>query len=128
SASELFAAAMAQGNAEFEANNALADEAAKRYETVAAELQVAKNNIVDAGISLGEVFLPAISAAADGVAGFAGFLSDLPGPVQALAGAAGSAAASVGLLGGGFLIMTPKVLEVKRAFEDLGKISPRMNT
>ena len=36
---------------------ALADEAATRYDTTASRIQVMKNNVVDAGIAFGDVFL-----------------------------------------------------------------------
>lgn len=111
----------------WEENTALSDEAGRRYETVASRLAVARNSAVDAAISLGEVFAPAIGAAADGAAGFAGWLADLPGPMQALAAGAGSAAAGVGLLGGGFLILGPRVVEAYDAFVELAGISPRLN-
>ena len=46
----------------FGANNALQREAAQRYQTTAAQLQLLKNHINDAAISLGDAFLPAINA------------------------------------------------------------------
>lgn len=126
-AADIFTGAMDKGNEAYAANVALSNEAAQRYATVQSRLDAAKNSVVDAGISLGEVFLPAIGAAADGVAGFAGWLADLPGPMQALAAGAGSAAASIGLIGGGFALALPRLIESYDAFKNLAGISPRVN-
>lgn len=108
-------------------NTALTDEAAQRYDTVASKIQVAKNNIYDAGISLGETFLPAISAMAEGAADAAGAVASLPPEMQGIIGAAGVAATSVGLLAGGFLLLAPRAVDAYDAFKSLTGISPRMN-
>jgi TP901 family phage tail tape measure protein len=43
-------------------NNALTEEAAKRYETTAAQLQLLWNNLTLVGITLGEQFLPVVNS------------------------------------------------------------------
>src|SRR5690606_38610684 len=86
SAADMFTEAMATGNEEFEANNALTEEAAKRYATVESRIAIAANAVRDAAIDFGEVFLPAIGGAADAVGGLAHFLGSLPDPVQGLIG------------------------------------------
>jgi TP901 family phage tail tape measure protein len=85
-AADMFSGAMARGNQEFEDNNALTLEAAKRYETVESRIAIAGNAIRDAAIDFGDVFLPAVGAAADAVREFAGFMGDLPEPVQGIIG------------------------------------------
>lgn len=47
----------------WEENSALAEEAGKRYETMASRLQVMKNNIYDVGITLGDILMPYIEKA-----------------------------------------------------------------
>lgn len=42
-------------------NTALAEEAARRYETTASQLQILKNHATEAGISIGTAFLPSIN-------------------------------------------------------------------
>ena len=49
----------------WDTNTALADEAAKRYETTAAQFDIFKNKLRDVGYSLGESLLPALNDALD---------------------------------------------------------------
>ncbi|MEW2011467.1 phage tail tape measure protein [Microbacterium sp. NPDC078814] len=107
------------GSAAWEENSALADEAAKRYETTEAKITVAGNAVRDVAIEFGEVFLPAISDAADAVAGFSGFLSDLPDPVQGVIAALTGTVGVMALVGGGALALAPKIVEVRIALEAL---------
>ena len=122
--SDGFTAALQLGNQAFTDNTALAQEAATRYDTTAAKIAITRNNIEDAAISFGDVFLPAVAGASEGVADFAGWLSDLDerqqGLVATLAGTAGGAA----LVGGAFLLAAPRVLDTYRAFKDLKDVSP----
>src|SRR5690606_214919 len=81
-AADQFAEAMAMGNDEFEKNTALADEAALRYETTAAQLDMMRNRVVDAAISLGEHLLPLVERGAEGVGNFADMIAGLEGPMM----------------------------------------------
>ena len=63
-ASDVFTSAIQTGSAAWRENNALQEEANKRYETTASQLKIMKNHIQDAGITLGSVFLPVLSKAA----------------------------------------------------------------
>ena len=128
SASDLFAEAMARGNKDYAENVALTREAEQRYETVASQLQVFKNNVVDAGISMGEVFLPALSALAGAASEAMQWIGDMPKPLQQIAGFAGAAAGGVSLLAGGFLLMAPRAIETYRALQTLGIITPGVTT
>jgi TP901 family phage tail tape measure protein len=119
-ATELTSRAVALGNDEWEKNSALLLEAQKRYDTAASRVEVAKNSINDAAITLGQVFLPALADAADGVAGFAQWLADLPPFVQQTAGAIGGLAGGLSLLGGGFLLVFPRIMEAITHFRKLG--------
>lgn len=107
------------GNNAWADNNALMIEAAKRYDTAAARMEVAKNSINDAAISLGEAFIPMVADAADGVAGLAGWLADLPTPVQQAAGGLAAIAGSASLATGGFLLLFPRVMDTVNAFKTL---------
>src|SRR5690606_25669368 len=64
----------------WEENNALSEEAERRYETAAARIQIARNQLNDFAIDMGAVFLPMVAEAADAVAGLVGFFADLPEP------------------------------------------------
>jgi TP901 family phage tail tape measure protein len=119
-ASDDFSAAMGTGNKAFDENNALAEEAAKRYATVESQLQVMNNRVKDAAISYGEIFLPAVSAAADGVGNFADMIGDLDPVTQTALTAVivlGGAAATAGGL---FLLAVPKVVAFRSAIVTMG--------
>ena len=108
------------GNSAWADGNALLIEAAKRYDTTAAKLEVARNSVNDAAISLGQVFLPAVNDAAEGVADFSRWLAGLPVPVQQAAGGIGALAGGLGLAGGAFLLIVPRILDTVTAFKTLG--------
>lgn len=120
SASDVFTAAMQQGNSEFEANNALTAEAEKRYGTVEAKLKIAGNAVRDAAIDFGDVFLPAVAGSAEAVAGLADFLGGLPDPVQGLIAVLGGAAGVVLTVGGAALLAVPQIASFKVAMDTLG--------
>lgn len=116
--------AVAQSSVEWERNNALANEAAKRYDTAQAKIQIAKNSIDDAAISLGQTFLPAIADAAQGVADFAAGFAGLPRPVQGVIGVLGGVVGTLSLVAGGFLLVFPRVMDTVTAFRTLRATSP----
>lgn len=80
--SDVFTRAMAQGNEEWEKNNALTEEAAKRYETAEAQLAMARNQITNAAIDAGTVLAPVLVDIANLIAGAASAFADLPKPIQ----------------------------------------------
>lgn len=67
--------ALKTGNDAWEKNTALADEAAQRYETTEAKIQMAKNAVGDLAVSIGDDLLPVI---ADGVTGLVEFFETEP--------------------------------------------------
>lgn len=105
-------------------NTALIAEAEKRYDTTEAKIQVAKNSINDAAITIGESFLPAVAGAADAVAGLAQWFEALPQPVQTAAAGLGGLVGVTSLAAGGFLLMFPRVVETVKAFRDLTASAP----
>lgn len=70
-------------------NNALTEEAQKRYKTVASRLQILKNKVIDAGVSLGQELLPPLIDFVEFVGPKVGAVAEafgaLPGPVKATA-------------------------------------------
>jgi len=124
-ASDSFTEAMETGNEAFDANNALTSEAAKRYDTVASKLAITKNNVMDAAIGFGQVFLPAISDASDGLSAFASFLGDLPEPVQGAIGVLALFAGAIILSGGVALLAIPKIAEFRAATALLAAQMPK---
>lgn len=116
---DVLSEALKTGNDEFERGTALAQEAAKRYETAESKIKIAGNSLKDTAITIGGTFLPAIATAAESFAKFADGVGKIPEPVlrvgAALAGIAGAAA----LAGGGALILIPKIAETMTAFATL---------
>ena len=123
-----FSEALAQGNAEFEQNLALVEEANKRYETTESQLQIARNAIVDAGISLGASVLPVLADVAGAVADVAGWFAALPEPVQRSVTGLGAIVATTGLVAGGLMKVVPAAMDTIRAFKDLRTTSPHVAT
>jgi TP901 family phage tail tape measure protein len=105
-------------------NTALVEEAAKRYDTTEAKIAIARNNITEAGIEIGETLLPVLASVAESVASVAQWFADLPGPVKEVLAALGSVAAVGGLVGGAFLLLAPRVADTFRAFRDLQSTMP----
>jgi TP901 family phage tail tape measure protein len=62
-AGDLFGDSLRLGSEAWMENSALTNEAAQRYETTESKLTALKNKVVDAGISLGEALVPALSKA-----------------------------------------------------------------
>lgn len=123
-ASDQFTAAMQTGNEAFEENNALQEEAEKRYETTAAKVSMARNAVVDMAIDLGEHLLPMVVAAAEGVSDFAGMVSGLPEPVQGALAILGLLVGVIALAGGGALIAIPKIVAFRQAVQTLSTTMP----
>jgi TP901 family phage tail tape measure protein len=114
-ASDQFTEAMDTGNAAFKENNALTEEAAKRYSTVEAKLEITRNKVVDAAIDFGQVFLPVVSAMADAVGGLADGFSALPAPLKGTVAGVTALSGVVLLAGGAFLLAVPKIAEFSLA-------------
>lgn len=115
----LLATAVQMGNDEFGKGSALIEEAAQRYETAESKIQMAKNALVDAGISIGGVVLPAVADLAGRVGDLAGWFADLPGPVHGAVAALGGVAGAGTLAAGSFLLIFPRVMDTVSAFKTL---------
>ena len=116
---EVLSSALEQGNDEFERGTALAQEAAKRYETAESKISIAGNSLKDTAITIGGTFLPAIAESAEAFSDFVEGIGKIPEPVlkigSVLAGVVGAAA----LAGGAALILVPKIAETFEAFSTL---------
>nr|WP_306439967.1 phage tail tape measure protein [Brevibacterium sp. 91QC2O2] len=118
--------ALATGNEEYAKGIALIQEAEKRYATAESRVKIAGNSIKDAAINFGDVLLPVVADAADGVAGLAQWFAKLPDPVKnatvGIAGIGGTAA----IAAGGFLTLAPKVFDTIDEFKELTKVHPKV--
>lgn len=128
SASGVLTDALKMGNEEYAKGTALAEEAAKRYETAESKIRIAGNSLKDTAITIGGTFLPMIAGAAEGIASFSSEIGNLPEPVLKVGGALTGIAGTAALAGGGLLLLIPKVVETVTAVETLRKTSSSANT
>lgn len=105
-------------------NTALITEAEKRYDTTEAKIQIAKNALVDLAIDIGSVILPHVASLAEGVAGLFRWFSDLPAPVVAAGTILGGIVGIVALLGGGFLLLAPRIAAAQAVMTTMAATSP----
>lgn len=125
-AGDLVTNALDTANAGWDENTALLETANRAYGTVEARLAIARNNLNEFAIDLGQTFLPAVGKGADLIANLGGVLADLPGPVKTLLGILGLAAAGIMLTGGAALIAVPRVAAMKAAVDQLAMAEGRL--
>ena len=118
-ASDVLTDALKQGNDEYERGTALAQEAAKRYETAESKIKIAGNSLKDTAITIGGTFLPALASVAEGAAQLATAFGDLPEPVLKTSAALGAIAGTAALAGGAALILVPRIAETVTAITTL---------
>jgi TP901 family phage tail tape measure protein len=128
SSGDLLRESLDLGAQAWQENNALAEEAGKRYDTTAAKLEIARNGLNDAAIEIGNTFLPMLAEMAEGVADVAGWFADLPEPIQAVVGGLAAVAGVAGLAGGAFLLLFPRVIDTYKSFKTLKDVSPGVAT
>ena len=124
-AGELLSDSLKLGDSAWQSNSALAEEAAKRYETTESKVKVAWNNIKDAAIEAGAVLLPLIAGVAESAAGLAQAFGGLPDPVKGVLTVLGGVAGVAALGAGAFLTLTPKILDTIQAFNTLAPAGSR---
>src|SRR5688500_9397973 len=83
-------------------------------------MAIAKNQIVDMGISLGETLLPALNDLLDVGDGVSLWFQSLPGPVKQVIVGLGVATTVVALFGGAALIAVPKIHALNVALGEMG--------
>lgn len=93
----------------FEEGNAHLTEAEKRFKTFESRLEVAKNKVEDAKISLGNLVLRGIVPAAEAVGSLAEGVAELPAPLQAAAVGTGVLAGATLVLAGASLLVLPRI-------------------
>lgn len=109
------------GNAEWDENSALLEEASRRYGTTEAQIQIAKNQLTEMGIQLGEHLLPAINDFLRAGRGFFAWFNDLDDSVKEAIVQLGLAATAIGLVGGAALIAAPKLNAMSIALAGMGR-------
>ncbi len=116
---QLVTDALRRANSAWEENIALQKEADAKAETTAGQIQITKNNLVEAGRSIGEAFLPMIADASAGIADFAQKLADMDeGTKRGLV----KVAAGVTALGAGAKVVSGTAKGIGSFVEAIGKI------
>lgn len=119
SAGDVLSSSLKTGNDEFARGSALAQEAAKRYETADSKIAMAGNSLKDTAITIGATFLPAIASGAEAFAKFAEGIGNIPEPVLKLGAVLAGVVGAAALAGGAALILIPKIAETMTAFSTL---------
>lgn len=109
----------------FDENTALAEEAAKRYETTSSRIKISWNRIKDAAITAGAGVLPVVAEVGERLGALGNAFGDLPGPAQR-SFVAMAAIGTAGLLAvGGTIKAVTAVGDFSRAMADLSRNAPR---
>jgi TP901 family phage tail tape measure protein len=95
------------------------DEYALFAATAASRLKIATHSINDAGISIGQTFLPLVAQGAELVADFAKGFADLPPILQQTIGITTAAAGVFAGLAGGALMLLPRLASTGKAITEL---------
>lgn len=125
-AGDLLSDSLSLGASSWQENSALAEEAAKRYDTTAAQAQVAWNNIKDNAIDAGQAILPVVSGISDVVVTLADAFGSLPGPVKSSMGLLAGGTGGLLLAAAAFTKMYGAVSDTREAFTKLSASSPRL--
>ena len=116
-ASNVFTDALEMGTQAWEENTALTKEAEQRYQTTASQLQIAKNHLQDAAITIGEIMVPHLVNFAEKIKNLAEWFKNLnPETQEAIVKMAGLAAAI-----GPLLIITGKLSQGIGSTIEVGK-------
>jgi len=102
-AGDMFSSAINTANTAWSENTALANEAQKRYKTVASRLKVLGNRAKDVGMSLGEKYV--VPALEGGMEAVDGFIKKIDGMTDAQKDAAKTAVVFAAAIGPGFQIL-----------------------
>jgi TP901 family phage tail tape measure protein len=118
-AGDLVSRSLEVGNRGWDENRALLEEAERRYATVEARMSIAKNQVNDFAISIGQTLLPVVGDMVDRIGAFASLMGDLPGPVRAALAVVGVLTAALLLAGGTALLAVPKIHKMRVALDHM---------
>lgn len=122
-AGDLFRRSMDIGSQAWEKNLALSKEAAERYKTTESRLTILKNKVRDMGITLGDMLLPYIDKATDGIGKVIDMLERLPSSVKKFGAMALIAGTALMLIAGPILLLIGFLPSIAAGFGMLGGIS-----
>lgn len=107
------------GSQAWDENTALMAEAERRYGTTESQMRIARNQVNDFAISVGQTLLPVLGEMVGGLGDLATIIGDLPGPVKAALAVVALLAAGILLLGGGLLMVIPRIAATKAALDQM---------
>lgn len=119
-AGDLLNTTLETGNTAWDENSALMEEAARRYGTTESQIQIARNQLTDMGITLGEHLLPAINDFLAAGQGLFAWFNGLGEGTQRGIVQFGTIATVIGVVGGAALIAAPKLNQLSLALADMG--------
>lgn len=100
----------------------------EQSKSTAFQLELAKNNVVALAIATGDVLLPVIRGAAQFTGMLATGFSSIEGPARTAVAVFMLTTGAVALLGGGLLLLAPRIIAVKALMADMATTSPRLAT
>lgn len=109
-------------------NTALLQEAERRYGTVEARMAIARNQVNDFAIDIGQTFLPVVGEMADKVGTLANLFGDLPGPLRTAVGVLAAVSAGILVTSGAALIAVPKLAAFSAALDQVQNSGGRAAT
>lgn len=119
SAGDLLSRSIDTGNRGWEENNALLEEAERRYGTMESKAAKASGQLQDFAISVGQTLLPVLAGMLDFGSGVVDMLDQLPGPAKTSVAVVGALAAALLLAGGAALTAAPRIVATKEALDQL---------
>jgi TP901 family phage tail tape measure protein len=119
-AGDLLTESLQGGNAAWDENSALMEEAARRYGTTEAQLGIAKNQLTDLGIQLGDTLLPIINDFLQSGRGFFAWFNELSPAIKEAIVQFGLAATAIGIMGGAALIAAPRMAALSVSLLQMG--------
>lgn len=122
-AGDLFRRSLVLGSEAWDENLALTKEAEERYKTTEARLTILKNKLRDMGITLGDMLLPNINIAADGVGKFIDYLEGMPPEAKKVGAMALIIGTGLMLIVGPILLLIGFLPSLAAGFSMLGTIS-----
>jgi TP901 family phage tail tape measure protein len=90
------------------------------------QIEITKNNVMALAIQTGNMLLPVLRSAAGSVKSLADGFAGLSGPARTIVTVVVGLGGAIALLGGGFLLLAPRIVAARKLMEDLAKDAPRV--
>lgn len=121
-AQKLFNDAVTMASNAWQENTALTDEAEQRYATMASQLRILKNTIVDAAISLGTVLIPYIKQVTDFIRNLVDRFNNLDESAKRFTAIGGVLVSIFSLIAGPLLMLIGFIPQIVAGFKAIGTV------